>query len=593
MRKTGKHNKRIVFFVLFFVLFFNLLSEEIEITASVNSNKIGMDDVLVYTLKFKGIENPQQPGLSNLDNFKIAQTSRSTEFRFVNGVSSYYTNFVYYLMPLKKGTLTIPPVSYENEGKQYQSEPMRVEVVEGSVAPKATPRRNQRRFGLDEDDFFSSPFQRRQQQEQIDVKLKPVLSSKQVITGEQVIFKILLYTRNRVESVNMISNQSFPGFWQEWASITNQIQGKTEIIDGKSYQVFKIRKAALFPTKTGQITIPSLKFELAMLTDSYSIFSNSRRIYRTTPEITIDVYPLPSGAANLPVGSFKFEVTPSKEEININDILTLQMKIRGRGNIKIINPPLFDNSEYYKVYPEKISRSSDFNGDAYEGRVNVEIPIAFKKIGRISFPPLEFKYVNPVNSKIITLRSKSFNVKVIGLKEKQENAVTIPRTEIIKKGEDIDFIKKGEIYDQQNYFYKTGTFRFLAYIFFVINIFVVLKIFVFDRYISQSQVLKKRILFNKTIKQLKDTHDYGEIFPILEAYLNQKTDLGLSEINNFKIEEIFEKYGVSNNDIKIFSRIKSESESSRFSPLKKSDKELHEDLKTLIEILKRVDKKIK
>jgi len=38
---------------------------------------------------------------------------------------------------------------------------------------------------------------------------------------------------------------------------------------------------------------------------------------------------------------------------------------------------------------------------------------------------------------------------VKGVKEKQETALTIPQTEIIKKGEDIDFIKKGNIYDQE------------------------------------------------------------------------------------------------------------------------------------------------
>jgi hypothetical protein len=51
--------------------------------------------------------------------------------------------------------------------------------------------------------------------------------------------------------------------------------------------------------------------------------------------------------------------------------------------------------------------------------------------------------------------------------------------------------------------------------------------------------------------------------------------------------------GVRNRDIDQFIHIKSQSESSKFSPVKKSRGELKQDLKMLVDILKRIDKKIK
>ena len=112
------------FFILLF--WFLLLGTDIEFKASINADKIGIDDILVYTITFKGINNPPQPDISSIKDFRTTQTSQSTEFRFVNGVSSYYTNFVFYLQPQKTGTLTIPPVSYDHKGEEKKSSSKRI-----------------------------------------------------------------------------------------------------------------------------------------------------------------------------------------------------------------------------------------------------------------------------------------------------------------------------------------------------------------------------------------------------------------------------------------------------------------------------------
>lgn len=588
-----------IFLLLMLIGSAGFAEEKVEIKASINADKIGIDDVLIYTLTFKGINNPTQPALSDLEDFKVVQTSRSTEYRFINGVSSYYTNFVYYLMPLKTGILTIPPAIYKFNGKHYETEPFKVEVVKGSVAPrKPQPRRRFPSVFDDDDDFFKSPFRRTQPRE-IDVKIKAEVSKRKVVKGEPILYRVLLLTRNRIQSVNMVSNQSFPGFWQEWFPVSRSIDGENRNVNGKIYQVFEIRKAVLFPTRTGSVTIPSLKFEMALVGDSFSVFSDARKIFRSTPEVTIKVSDLPQEALGLPVGDFTFDVKADKKEVDINDILTLRLTIRARkGNIKTLEMPQFGTTEYYKIYPSKISRNSNFNRDSLSGVIEAEIPVSFKKTGLISFPSLEFKYFNPDASIIVTLKSTPFSIHVKGVKEKQESALTIPQTEIIKKGEDIDFIKKGNIYDQEQYYYKTGYFKTLLVVFFLLNLLFLLKLFVFDRFIAQSTLLKKKKLLNNTINQLKEVREYGEISPILEEYLKEKTGLGLSEINNHSIEELFSKYRVSDNDIKIFIKLKSESELSRFSPQKAAAgkgvrKKLRNDLKQLIEILKRIDSRVK
>jgi hypothetical protein len=71
----------------------------------------------------------------------------------------------------------------------------------------------------------------------------------------------------------------------------------------------------------------------------------------------------------------------------------------------------------------------------------------------------------------------------------------------------------------------------------------------------------------------------------------------LSEINKQSIEALFNKYKINDRDIEIFIKLKSDSELSRFAPQAgggggKTGALTH-DLKQLIEILKRIDGRIK
>jgi hypothetical protein len=194
MKRTGSA----CFFVLLAMLLAApalLSSVDAEVTAGINAEKLGLDDTLIYTLTFKNIENPSQPDLTYLDDFKTLQTSRSSEFQFRNGASTSSTRFVYYLMPVRTGRLTLPPVHYQHQGRDYQTQPFTVDVVKGSLNPGQSPQAGQPSFFGD--NFFTSPMQK-QQPQKVDAYLRAVLSNKSCFKGEQLLFRVLLYTRNRI-----------------------------------------------------------------------------------------------------------------------------------------------------------------------------------------------------------------------------------------------------------------------------------------------------------------------------------------------------------------------------------------------------------
>ena len=211
----------------------------------------------------------------------------------------------------------------------------------------------------------------------------------------------------------------------------------------------------------------------------------------------------------------------------------------------------------------------------------------------MTLPELVFKSYNPSIKKVVALNSHPIQITVTGTKEKIETAMTIPSTEIMKKGEDIDFIAKGKISNENRLFYQQGIFAFLFILPFGLNLLVILKKSVLDRILLQNRTLNKKLLLNTTAKQLKNVNDYGEIHVVIEKYLQKKSGLGFSELNQYNIESFFKKHKITDYDIEAFNRIKAQSESARFSPQKQSQKNIEKDVRSMISILKRIDKRIK
>jgi len=565
-----------------------VISEEIGFTASVDVATIGLDDYLVYTVTFKGIQNPSHPDVASIEDFRIVQTSRSSEFKFINGVSSTYINFVYYLAPLREGILLIPPLKYIHNNHVYKTESIKIVAVKGSVK-KVTPRN--RRRSLFDSDF--SPFESFQSvPREIDVKIVARISKRRAIKGEQLIYKVLLYSRNRIEFVNLVSDQSFPGFWQEWYPVRKSIDGREKIIDGKKYTFFEIRKAALFPTKSGKLRVPSLKFEISMPDSSFSFFSTQRKITRTTNSISVDV--LNNASENLPVGHFKISVKAEHDSIDANELLSVNVKVSGSGNIKTLKIPEFVNNDLFKVFPSKVSRKIYYNENGISGFVSADVPISFKKTGSMILPILKFEYFDPIDSKIKIIESEKIEVFVSGSRGNSDSELNSRMGVILKKGSDIDFIKSGTISDQNRFFYQTIVFRIILFIMLFGIIAILVYEFIAKPYIlGNKKIISKRAVMN-LLSRLESVKEFGGVFQIIEEYIEKKTGIRRSEINDVKIESIFHSSGVSKDVIKEFLRIRQESEQSRFSGSTiKTPSQLRREISILKKIIRRIDTRLK
>jgi hypothetical protein len=555
-----------------------------SVSAAVSAEKLGLDDTLIYTLTFSNIEEPSQPDLSHLDDFKVLQTSRSSEFQFRDGASTTSIRFTYYLMPTRTGRLPLPAVRYNHLGREYETQAFSVEVVKGSLNRGGAPRSGPP--SSFDDDFFASPFGDRQPQK-IDAYLRAVLNKPACLKGEQLLFRVLLYTRNRIEAVNMLSSASFAGFWQEWFPVPQSISPGSENVDGVIYQVYEIRKAALFANDSGTLTIPALQFELQLTPFS------AQALRRSTQEIRIAVSEPPAAAAGLPVGQFTFSLDGPGADVDINEIVTLRMRISGSGNTKAILPPALPGGDMATVYPAKITQETAYSPTALTGTLSAEIPVSFKQKGVAAFPALEFRYFDPARRSVVGLRSSPIRVRVSGEKLPSGLARTLPGSAIMQKGEDIDFIKSGPLTGRSRPIHRQAWFPLLLAAMFAANLLVLLKRTAWDRGIAVSPGMRNRRILARALRRLDATRHAEEIAPAMESFFCEKSGLGLAEVNDRRIAEVLATKGVAPDGIEAFLFIKGQSELARFSPLKKSALELKKDLQILRGLFREIDRKMK
>ena len=87
-----------------------------------------------------------------------------------------------------------------------------------------------------------------------DLFIKVVADKNKVHLGEQVTINYKLYSHIPMQ-MSISKLPSLDGFWTQDFDIPRQAKPTEEIINGKKYQVFLLKKSALFPQQTGTLEL--------------------------------------------------------------------------------------------------------------------------------------------------------------------------------------------------------------------------------------------------------------------------------------------------------------------------------------------------
>src|SRR5690606_3780823 len=145
--------------------------------------------------------------------------------------------------------------------------------------------------------------------------------------------------------------------------VTEQLDAPTSLapqyrtIEGVPYRAYMLRRTAVFPVKSGELTIGRAS---ADITTGY--LYAGERLTRRTPPVTIQVAPLPDGGPKgitpLQVGQWELSVSANRTTVELNQPIEVEVRVSGRGNVRNQMPPKLEpKPDAFRVFDPTISDS--------------------------------------------------------------------------------------------------------------------------------------------------------------------------------------------------------------------------------------------
>lgn len=544
----------------------------------------GLNDQLELTYTIRNAENLRSLNPGKFQDFQILAgpfQGQSTNISIANGqrVQTQTISLTYILKPKRTGKLRIPAAEAKDaDNNTYVSNQLTVHIVPGTLA--GTPARKAT------DPFADDPFallqQRRnaarqqatdaaagkkpvdQQQLRQDLFMKVEVDKTKAFAGEQITASYKLYTRVPMQ-VSMSKLPSLNGFWTQDFDIPPTPKPSEEIVDGKKYQVFLIKKSALFPQQTGTLTLDAAEAEgfarlvqkvkqrnpFADMFDNDPFFRQafggtlsmndpffnedlfSSYTYEDVPvklksepmRITVSALPAPGPESfDGAVGQFQMKGTWDKTHFSTDEQTTLTLTISGSGNLKLFGAPRLKLPNGLVAYEPQITDTITGRSTAISGKKIIQYTITAHQPGRYTIPALSFSYFDPKSNRYETLSVQGTELNIT------------PGTSLVshadKNGKANTTAQGFSFWLRQPWVWTLAALPLLAFGFIAFN----------RRRLGQSekslpaetankQAARRLATAHQFLKQGEATAFYTEISKAVWLYLSQRLEIPLSDLS--------------------------------------------------------------
>ncbi len=536
------------------------LGQDVQVAATVSSDTVGVEDQLELTISVSGRDagDAENPRLPRFQGFKVAAgPSIGTQFQWINGRTSNKKTFSYILVPEREGQFTIDSAEVRVGGRTYKTGPIPIRVT--SAPRAALPQRQTPPNPLDP---FGGENPPRSRLEGDEVFIRAELDRDSVYQGQQATLFYRLYTGVNISGISLRESPPLSGFWVEDLETEKTPKPGRQVVNGREYLVYTIKKQALFATKTGRLSIPSSAFALSAETggDIFSIFNRTETLYRKTQELFLDVKPLPEEGRppdfSNAVGSFELAAEIDKNEASTGNAVALRIKLQGSGNLNMIAdlklPPLPDFTIYSSKHAANIRPLAK---DQIGGDKTWEYVVVPKAPGRQTVPSISFSYFNADKNQYETASTPALAINVTGDAESSLSGAALSganKQDVTRRGTDIHFIKlsSGEFEPKGSPFYR----KFWLYLIVALPLLFNAGVFLYQkqasRLVENTGLARSRKAKRNAWNRLKAAEKEGKAAPrrfydlaasALAGYLADKFNVTGIELTEDNIERALSK----------------------------------------------------
>jgi hypothetical protein len=587
-----------------------VVSADVTLNATVDKNQVGLNDRFVYTIEVSGkstsLPKPQFP---NFENFTVLSgPNTSTNIQFINGAMSSSNTYTFYLSPQKEGKFVIPEATLDVDDETISSNTIEISVVKGSAPAKPQPQSPKNR--TDEDILGENLY------------LKAFVDKKSVYQNQQLLVEYKLYFRIDVRSYNIDKLPTNTGFWMEEFKLPSQPRVSNEIINGVTYRVATLRKVALFPTRSGEISIEPMTISLDAVVKqkrrSRSIFDDFfddpfGRTVKTTVSsqpLKIEVKPLPKTGRPSDfdgvVGRYNISIKADKKELKANEAVSIKLSLQGDGNIKLLKAPKINLPPDMEIYDPKESTNISRNNNLISGSKVVEYIIVPRFKGDYKVDPVSFSFFDPVKNKYVTLKTDPIVLSILEGDAPTSGLLagsSLSKQEVELLGQDIRYIKESaEFYPIGRFLYKDWLYL-ISYFIPLLGLILAWRYSIYRNQIRGNLGLARRrqagrivskhlSTARQTLKSNNREAFYRATTKALQGFVSDRLNLQTTDFSTVNVRNDLQKAKVGEDEIEEYLACLQESDFRRYSGSGSEAEELKSFYGRVKEILTRLEKYI-
>ena len=585
---------KLKFYISLFIylLSISLVAQEATLRAKVSKNKLGVNQRLriEFSIDKQGGDNFSPP---NFTNFKVVGgPSQSVSQSWINGKVTFSQSYTYIIQPKRKGAFSIASASIKIGGKFIKSEPVKVIVLDPVEIPK----------NPNDPNYVA----------QQNIHLVAEISKANPYVGEGIYVEYRLYVSENVSVYDTSISEApkYNGFWNQDIKV-NGFPVKMGKYNGENYRYIVLQKALLIPTKTGKLSVDPMRMDIVIGVPSgradffgNAITKNIRREFASTKKIIRPkALPLEGKPANFAgaVGDFNFSVALSKDILKANETSQVQVKISGKGNLKLFELPTVETPAELEMYQPERKERVRVNASGISGAVTDTYTVVPLYKGKYKIPSISFSYFNPKEKKYKTIATEDFFVDVQEGKELiTVDTSSVIKQEVVSTGRNFRYIatKTNFITAKKIDFFKSNLF----YVLFLLPL-IAIPIGVFigkkneernndilGNKTRKAEKLAKKYL-SKAQKQLgKKEAFYEALERALHNYLKAKLGVETAEISKERITEILKGKNVEATAIHQFIEVLKNSDFARYTPFTAT--EMKEEFERAKAVIVQLDKQL-
>lgn len=579
--------KRFIAAIVFMVC--SSLSAQVQFETRVSKTTLGLNERLRidFMMNVDG-DNFSQP---SFDGFRIiAGPSQQVSQSWVNGRSSFEKVYSYFLLPNRKGALTIKQAAIEYNGQIYKTSPVKIKVTAATEQPRDP---NDTQISADDNLYLVADVS----------KTNPYIN--EPIT---VVYKLYFSYNIGITNWRELNKPKYNDFWSQNIDI-KQLVAQEGMFKGEKYRYVVLRKTVLYPQKSGKLAIEplSLDIDVQLPTNQRNMYGQvvvkegSKRVSAGSKIITVKALPelgKPEDFSGA-VGNFDFKVTPTKTDLKNGESLNLVVSVTGKGNMKLFSlpKPIVPNALelYDAVHNEKV----DTPLSGMVGKVSDSYTIIPQYKGNYPIKPLRFSYFDLGSGKYKTLSSPEIMINVL---DGPTVAVASNSSDknIISNVEQFKYIKlktKLLTIDKEDFFGSNLYLGLMLLPFLILPMIVLVKKKkeAIDGDVTGNRIRMNNKLAKKYLSEAKKQINNKELFYIalekaMHNFLKAKLHIETSEMSKDNIQELLLSKNANPEAVNDFIALTENCEVARYAP--SSSVAIQQDFDKAVLIISDLEKQI-